>query len=319
MANAGPPELGAIIDVTGRHGDERLDAPAVLRHDVRVHLLEDAGRMYRLLGLTGPLQRRLDRMRSEPLAPEGTKPEREYLILFTARSGSSHLTQLLASAGVGDPREWLNPRFLAGQAEFLGARSFEDYFAAMRARFSPNGVFGHEMTMGFHQDFSREVRLEDHFDFGAPTIFLYREDIVQQAVSLTFASHRNVFHNTGGLGPGDLGPVPYSVRKIRHSLLLLAGQERQSLAFLDRHAAPVRYLSYEALVRNDPRRVVRAISDHVGAKPDLAALSSDHRKLGDQTNLEHAERFARDQGRLLASVFRRRRRLLQRAMQSPLI
>ena len=267
----------------------------------------------------GPLEKVLDQTIARPLPDDLRPPEREYLILFTARSGSSHLTDLLTSSGVGDPREWLNPQFLADQAEFFGAGSFEDYFASMRGRYSPNGVFGHEMTLAFYKDFSREVRLEDHFDFKAPTIFLYRENIVEQAISLMFASYRNIYHDTGGLEAGVLSRVPYDVRVISRLVRLIAGQERGSLAFVDRQGMPVRYLSYEALVADEPARVVRAICDHVGAEPELATLTSSHRKLGNQMNLDYAERFARDQRRFLETVSLKRRALLQRAAEAPLI
>src|SRR5262249_1025712 len=122
----------------------------------------------------GPLAKILASTPARADRPPLQKPEREFFVLFTARTGSSHLAELLTAAGVGDVREWLNPAFIEAQAKYFGAASFADYFAGMRS-ICPKGVFGQKMTIWFHEAFSREARLEDHFDFSAPCVLLFRE------------------------------------------------------------------------------------------------------------------------------------------------
>jgi len=243
--------------------------------------------------------------------------DREFLILFVARTGSSHLAELLTSAGVGDVREWLNPAFREGQAQFFRTTNLADYFAAIR-RARQNGVFGQKMTIWFYEEFSREARLEDHFNFAVPTVFLFRENIVEQAVSLCMAAGRNVFHNTGAL-PADLPDVAYNAADIRQCVESFVNEELRLRAFVQQHGSLVRYLSYEQLASADPRRVVEAIAALVGVKSDVAKLKSAHRKLGDDANRAHAQRFVEEHRDYVGAVGRRRQWLLDALREKPLL
>lgn len=245
-------------------------------------------------------------------------PDREYVVLFLARTGSSHLTSLLTSGGVAEPREWLNPNFAAGQAEAFGARTFDEYFTRMRSRFSPGGAFGHEMTIEFYRDWSAECRLEDWFRFDVPAVFLFREDIVEQAVSVAFAVYRQFYHKT----QDDLEPlsdVPYMEGEIRACVENFVAQENDLLAFAETQGATTRFLTYEALTEADPKTVVAAIADHVGISPQLDKVASHHRKLGDARNLDQASRFIAA-NRAFCRELRQRRRLVFEALQrAPLL
>ena len=267
----------------------------------------------------GPLQSVLDATPPK-LPPDALmEPRRQYVILFTPRSGSSHLAEGLTTAGVGDPREWLHPDYLAERAAMFGARTFEDYFELLRCCCSRDGVFGHKMTMLFYDAFDREVRLDDHFDFGGPTICLYREDIVEQAVSLAFAEHRDVWHDTNGIEPEGLGAVPYDAAKIRGRLIWLSKLERRMAGFIAGRKMPVRYISYEKLVASSLTDVVRAVGAFIDVKPDDGSLTSSHRKLGNSLNREFADRFAAENADMIASIARGRRSFLKRAAQFPLL
>ena len=246
------------------------------------------------------------------------RPAKEYVILFVARSGSSHLTDLLTSAGVGVPREWLNPAFLSGQAEAFGASDFASYFTRMRSRFTRNGIFGHEMTLGFYEAFSREVRLEEWFNFHGPAVFLFREDIIAQAVSLVMAIHRDFFHRIAEDCP-DLPDTGYRPQEIRHYIDTFANEERGLLDLATRSGMDVRFVSYERHTAATPEAVVKAIARHVGASADLSALASRHRKLGDALNQRYAERFAAENADYCKAVQDSRRWLFDAMERRPLL
>jgi LPS sulfotransferase NodH len=267
-------------------------------------------------GSAGPLQRILDDIprRAAPRPPR--VPEREFVILFTARTGSSHLAELLTSARIGDVREWLHPQFLKGQAEFFGVGSFAEYFARIRAN-CPNGVFGHKMTIWFYEAFSREVRLEDHFDFGT-CVFLYREDLVAQAVSLFLANRRKIFHDAGEARVA-LSAVDYDPTDIMKGVESLAQEEQRLRGFVDQHAASPRFVSYEQFIRAELAEVVDAVARFVGVTAVPAQMRSRHRKLDDPQNPDFADRFRRENAAYCEQVQAARRWLIEAAAASPLM
>ena len=264
----------------------------------------------------GPLAQILAGTPRRANRPPPRKPEREFQILFVARSGSSHLAELLTSAGVGDVREWLNPAFAEAQAKYFGATSFADYFAAMRST-CPRGIFGQKMTIWFYEAFAREVRLEDHFDFGAPCVFLFRENIVEQAVSLCFAANRNVFHGKDAAAP--LAEVAYNAADIRQCIDGFVSEEQRLRDFVEQHGARMRYLSYEHLACAPTEIILEAIGKLVGLQPVPGKAASAHRKLGDDANRAQAERFIEEHPEYAADVVRRRQWLFDALWHQPLI
>jgi LPS sulfotransferase NodH len=265
----------------------------------------------------GPLQQVLaataPRLGARPLR----KPNREFLILFLARTGSSHLAELLTSAGVGDVREWLNPAFVEGQARHFGANNFHDYLEAMRS-ICPNGVFGQKMTIWFYEAFAKEVRLEDHFNFDVPCVFLFRENIVEQAVSLCFADRRKVFHHTDAAAPA-LEMVEYDPAAICRYVEDFADEERRLQQFVAEHGAEVRYLSYEQLTETDSGAIVQAIAHLVDLEPALTKMKSQHRKIGDETNRLYAARFIEEELEYVEQIAAQRQWLFDAAESQPLI
>jgi len=213
------------------------------------------------------------------------------------------MAELLTSARVGDVREWLNPAFLEGQARYFGASTLAEYFSRIRSA-CPDGVFGQKMTIWFYEAFAREVRLEDHFDFSAPCVVLFRENIVEQAVSLCFAANRNVFH--GKDAAVALADVAYNAADIRQCIEGFVGEEERLRSFVEQHRSRVRYLSYEQLACAPTELVLEAIGRLVGVQPALDSASSAHRKLGDDANRAQAQRFVEEHPEHIVYVMRRR-------------
>jgi hypothetical protein len=127
-----------------------------------------------------PLQSFEHRMRdvkvdeaAEAVAFATLKPAHQrYVILFTPRSGSSWLTQLLSSTQrLGLPEEYINPDFVFDVARFLNAKTSGQLLdALLRRRKTENGIFGIEARavdvdlIGFEafQDRFRERTLYFH-------------------------------------------------------------------------------------------------------------------------------------------------------------
>jgi len=266
----------------------------------------------------GPLQKILDANPNRIPQRALRTPAKEFFILFTARTGSSHLAELLTSARVGDVREWLNPAFVEGQARYFGASTLAEYFSRIRSA-CPDGVFGQKMTIWFYEAFSRETQLEEHFDFAAPCVFLFRESLVDQAVSLRLAQQRNVFHRREDVELGPLSPVDYDATAIMQIAEALLQEESRLRAFMQAHGTQPRYLSYERLISADPAAIVDAVARMIDVKPARQSIRSRHRKLGDVVNIEHVRRFTQEQPQFCENLQQRRQWLIAAAQRSPLV
>jgi hypothetical protein len=76
-----------------------------------------------------------------------TPAERCYLIVFTARSGSTWLTSLLSGTNqLGFPEEYLNPQFIYNVCSAMNSRTQANLLGMLiRRRKTANGVFGMEV------------------------------------------------------------------------------------------------------------------------------------------------------------------------------
>jgi LPS sulfotransferase NodH len=240
------------------------------------------------------------------------------VIYFTPRSGSSRLTDLIESAGgCGIPGEYFNSRLIERAATFLGAQGLEDYINLLMRRKNTKGVFGCEVTStDVYSTFYSDRKF---FELYQPTssVFLIRENIVEQAVSASRMSQTGVAHSTSSPTlKKDNIHFQYRPNQIRSNLfkLLLMENELERI-FHIRNIEPLR-LSYETLTSVSPGRFIPVIADHVGATCEqLNALESEHRKVGDEQSIEYAQRFRRNSGKLLKIVNSRRANTLSALAQ----
>lgn len=121
-------------------------------------------------------------------------PNRCYAIITTPRSGSTLLSQLLASTGVaGYPQEHLR---LATQT--LSCECGFDYVRLLRilaaTRATPNGVFGTKLIMHFLEKHQAQRESFEAVARAFKFIKLVRVDRVAQAVSLHLARATGIWH-----------------------------------------------------------------------------------------------------------------------------
>lgn len=234
-------------------------------------------------------------------------PRKRYVIYFTARSGSSWLTDIVTRTGrLGAPDECFNPNFLTAMAAAMQAGTLEHYIDAIQRRRAPGGIFGCEVT--FYQMkvvFGGPEAFLAAFGHAKP-IWLIREDIVQQAVSLYKMETTQVSHRASSDAAARAAAeakFTYDRDQIRHWLDHLLTKERRTEAMFAAHGiAPLR-LSYEVITRLGAARVVNVLANYLDEPAiDLAEVPSAHGKLGTSRNLEFATRFREEEAAYMAEV-----------------
>lgn len=183
----------------------------------------------------------------------------KYCIFMVPRSGSTLLTELLASTRqLGFPGESFVPDVIRTfSLAFSDIFSSYEEFLVSRHR-SENGVYGIEIeSERFVQEpeFFSDVKDWRH-------VYIWREDVLAQAISYQISIDTGVWHNFSG------SPQDEKFRYISRGTLIdkvnfLLGVERFFLnLFRDRNISPYK-LSYEDLV-SDPIGHAHRIAEHIG-------------------------------------------------------
>lgn len=238
-------------------------------------------------------------------------PDKRYLIFFTPRSGSSRLGDLIDKTGyLRDPGEPFNPAFVPTMAQKFDAPDIETYVSNLMRLRNTNNVFGAEAT--FRQIQCVFGSMEEMLRLVQPTscIWLIREDLVAQAVSLSRHKQTRVGHSPAV----DLAAQAraeevfvYKPDDIIKALRMLFWQEARIEECLVRYGLDALRLSYETTTRAREQDVVALICGHIGVEiPDLSVAHSPHTKLRGTKGRAFAERFRNEHPDLLARIDERR-------------
>ncbi|MFN7002569.1 MAG: Stf0 family sulfotransferase [Roseinatronobacter sp.] len=231
-------------------------------------------------------------------------PRRKLMILFTPRSGSSWLTDIVTrSKQLGKPREWFNPNFIPNINRAMNANSRDGYIAMLMRKHALGNVFSAEVTIyQMQRSFESEETFLQFFPARLPYVWLRRKDLVLQAVSLAKAVQTQVFHAPQA-SPEDLvraeHSFTYDPAEIDRWLVHILDQERLGAAFFERHQITPLQLDYETMMDQGAEATLRALLAHVRPRrPELPAsvqkrLKSKHEKIGSDQNHDYAERYAR--------------------------
>ena len=120
------------------------------------------------------------------------KPQTEYLILFSPRSGSTHLTELLCATGVaGYPQEFMTYPLVTSLMSYLplGIMQYPDHVCEIFS--TPNGVSGYEIDADRYFNTWRELLSART---GLRRIVFERQSFLPQAVSLYLATQFGIWH-----------------------------------------------------------------------------------------------------------------------------
>lgn len=238
-------------------------------------------------GVWDPLNPALDA--SPPRDP--ALPARAYFVCATPRSGSGLLCRALARTGLaGAPAEYFNLRKLLARRWGIGS-ALDSYMPALRARRTgENGVFGMKVHWEHLEGGDLGV-LERWFPEPA-YVFLRREDVTRQAVSLWNAVYTGVW--ASATAPPLRAPYSFSAIHWQRARILtgMAGWEH---AFTQAGVEPLR-VSYEELTESFERTVARVFAHVTGASlSPLDVPKAESRKLGGGPHSEElVRRFEAD-------------------------
>jgi LPS sulfotransferase NodH/ribosome modulation factor len=175
-----------------------------------------------------------------------TKPsERVYVILFSARSGSTWLDSVLSTTQrLGFPREYLNPALVRQTAAELDARDPADVIAMLRrAKQSANGVFGLKARAIDIALFDAELFAGE---FATGIFFhLWRDNLVAQAASLYRAVSSRRYHSNSL--STVMEPPPYEADALLNWLRHVAATENDNVMLLQQYGIAARHLVYERI------------------------------------------------------------------------
>ena len=233
--------------------------------------------------------------------PAFTGTPAKIFICSTPRSGSYMLCRYMINAGLGIPHEYLNPVIMRQIAPRLGLGSeieglkwrspgrrdrlpfgkadraaeiayLEKYIDTLIPLRCQNGIFAAKIH------FDQYIRVLDNrigrklFD-GGLFIYLFREDLLQQAVS------RNYAYLTGQWGIDDtVTTLParqsdlLGVKAIDRELHTLADEDRGWRIFLAKNGLSPISLSYEQLCK-DPNLVLAEIAVRLGINPQALSYA----------------------------------------------
>ncbi len=198
-----------------------------------------------------------------------SRSRRRYVICSTQRSGSFLLCRQLINAGLGVPQEYFNKLHIERLSKrwSIPPKGTPRYFNTLdEKRTSPNGVWG--LKLQWPQFTRVRADLEGALWGDARTIFLYRDDLDAQAVSLHISFITGIwgFDMTRTTEPsrtdtlGDLGHV-LRCRGVIES------ENDSWQRFFSAHSIEPLVIRYEDFVRDQPG-FVRRIADWLGVTPN---------------------------------------------------
>jgi trehalose 2-sulfotransferase len=189
-------------------------------------------------------------------------PRVKIIICSTPRSGSYLVCRAMIHHGIGVPHEYFNGL----NASVIGARfglgtiysshlavngpERRAYISALLQRRTVNGIFAAKIQGGQFGQYFKNAMSPTLFE-GARFIYLYREDLLAQAISF------HVSLLTGRWGPGNeattapvANPNFFDHNLIVNRMQIIADQDREWRLFLARNATSPLFLSYEAVRDN---------------------------------------------------------------------
>lgn len=224
-------------------------------------------------------------------------PPIRYVIAITPRSGSSHLCDVMKrTKAFGSPGEVLAAEFIPNILKSVPARDADEYLRhVFRALKSANGVSGIKTSWFQFQNFGAALQnrtIINSFRY----VYLTRQDLCAQAVSLYKATESKVFH-TNIKHTDDalekLRSLQYDYQKIcdwyDH---IVAQQDGWQRFFSSTNITPLQ-ITYEE-IEHDVSTVVRGIGEFLGMGHYQGKVSGESifKKVSDTRNLEWARRFS---------------------------
>ncbi len=207
-------------------------------------------------------------------------PDIEYLVCITPRSGSSWLTEMLSKTKIlGNPEEWFNPGNLPGiiKNRYPCLDPIEYFDCIKKTQCTDNKVFGMELSFFQYRIVNmaldlvqKEASLKLLNLKNLKTIYLYRLDLVAQAVSLYRAVETGMFHSVQQ-NASEKGSVnfDYSEQRIWNWLIHILQQEFGWQQNFQKQAVSPLCLAYEEMWSNPDLTKLRIINHVLGNQDQI--------------------------------------------------
>jgi LPS sulfotransferase NodH len=224
-------------------------------------------------------------------------PRSRYLIAMTPRSGSSYLCDIMKKTHrFGSPDEKINENSLPVILKNIPGRNPDEYLRnVMRATKTVNRVSGLKASWYQFKNFT-SLMSDTHYLQGFKYIYLTRQDLPAQAVSLYKATassvfHTNIQHHEQALV--KLEHLNYDFVKIKNWYDHIVAQEQGWLNYFDQYQLTPLTITYEE-IELDLLSVLKKIAVHVKVTPGkivIPARESVFKKIRDDRSVEWAKRF----------------------------
>lgn len=242
---------------------------------------------------TPNIRNRISDAFSTPYINDQDSTTKTYLILFTPRSGSSWLTDLIAQQKIlGRPAEWFNPDLMQSAMNGLSKRTHNIYEFCQELQNthrSKENYFGAELTAPHLSMLSDLVNIQQVFN--QPSyIVLLRRNIVAQGISLFLATETGFFHATNTINMNN--QTQYNDKKIKKWINVIIDDEQYIHRFIEKNQLNPLYVWHEDIKEN-PEESIRNIANHIAEKNiDLESITeSEHKKIGANINYIFEDRF----------------------------
>lgn len=313
--------LNARADGKGRFDkalalvDERRSALSSRMASLRARAREEQ-RDVTVEDLLGQLSADPDKQRKRR---EGkTAAAHRFIVYFTPRSGSSWLNTAMNQAGVfGIGGELFNFHYVENLARNFGVNSLDAFCdTVLRTHKTDNDVFTSQVTYFHLKRIADQDLFYRYFPPRSPAVYLMRENIVLQAISLYKATETKVFHSATH-SEADIENArrfdAYDGEKIMRWVNHIHEQEDGFERHFRRWQIEPLRLSYERMFA-DEARVLPAIADWFGVALPAAADGADnpHRAIAGATNATIEQRFRSEYAVEIARIENRRRVMLKR-------
>ncbi|WP_372614016.1 Stf0 family sulfotransferase [Aquicoccus sp.] len=242
---------------------------------------------------------------------EKKEAPRTFGIIFTPRSGSSWLTDVLSQTRLlGKPQEWFNPNFVPNITRAVNAKDLDSYLKMLRRKHKPGGFFSFEVTIyQMLRVFGSERNFLARFPETTPLFYLTREDMVLQAISLSKAVRTSVFHSPNAsddeIDKADT-EFSYDAAEIKRWLDHVFDQEKKCEAFFSAAGLHPHRMSYEQVTADGAeatvRRFLRVLKPEKATELVIPDLEPKHRKIASSRNGDYATRFREEHPEKIAEI-----------------